>query len=42
MTGDDLMQDFISIITSFIARLYGIRRNKRKTEQLIKELENQK
>lgn len=36
---EDLMQDFISIITSFCARLYGQRRTKRKTEQLIKELE---
>ena len=36
---DDLMQDFVSIITSFTARLYGQRRTKRKTEQLIKELE---
>lgn len=40
---DDLMQDFISIITSFYARLYGKRRTKRQTEQLIKELnENNK
>lgn len=37
---DDLMQDFVSIITSFCARLYGLRRNKRRTEKLIKELEN--
>lgn len=36
---DDLMQDFVSIITSFCARLYGIRRSKRKTEELITELE---
>jgi predicted site-specific integrase-resolvase len=35
---DDLMQDFVSIITSFCARLYGLRRSKRKTEKLIKEL----
>jgi predicted site-specific integrase-resolvase len=39
---DDLMQDFVSIITSFTARLYGQRRTKRKTEQLIKELEKEK
>jgi predicted site-specific integrase-resolvase len=39
---DDLMQDFVSIITSFTERLYGLRRSKRKTEQLIKELEKQK
>ena len=37
---NDLMQDFVSIITSFTARLYGQRRNKRNTEKLIKELEN--
>lgn len=35
---DDLMQDFISIITSFCARIYGLRRSRRKTEKLIKEL----
>jgi len=35
---DDLMQDFVSVITSFCARLYGQRRNKRRTEELIKEL----
>lgn len=39
---DDLMQDFVSIITSFTARLYGLRRSKRKTEKLIKELEKEK
>ncbi len=38
----DLMQDFISIITSFCARLYGLRRSKRNTEKLIKELQNEK
>jgi len=36
----DLMQDFVSLVTSFCARLYGKRRSKRKTEQLIKELSN--
>lgn len=35
---EDLMQDFISVITSFCARIYGQRRCKRKTEQIIKEL----
>jgi predicted site-specific integrase-resolvase len=35
---EDLMQDFISIVTSYCARIYGNRRSKRKTEQLIKEL----
>jgi predicted site-specific integrase-resolvase len=38
----DLMQDFISIITSFCARLYGLRRSKRKTEKIIKELKDEK
>lgn len=38
----DLIQDFISIITSFCARLYGLRRSKRKTEKIIKELINEK
>lgn len=34
----DLMQDFVSLVTCFTARLYGLRRSKRKTEQIIKEL----
>ena len=37
---EDLIQDFISIITSFCARIYGHRRSKRKTEKIIKELED--
>lgn len=37
----DLMQDFVSIITSFVARLYGLRRSKRRTEKLIQELKNE-
>ena len=37
---EDIIQDFVSIITSFTARLYGQRRNKRKTIKLIKDLEN--
>ena len=36
---EDLMQDFVELITSFTARLYGLRRNKRRTEKLIKELQ---
>jgi putative resolvase len=39
---EDLMQDFVSIITSFVARLYGLRRSKRRTEKLIKDLQNDK
>lgn len=38
---EDLVQDFISVITSFCARVYGQRRSKRKTEALIKELEDE-
>jgi len=34
----DLMQDFVSLVTSFTARLYGRRRSKRQTEQLIEKL----
>lgn len=36
---EDLIQDFVSIITSFCARIYGQRRSKRKTEEIIKELQ---
>ena len=35
---NDLIQDFISIITSFCARIYGQRRSKRNAEKIIKEL----
>lgn len=35
---EDLMRDFVSIITSFCSRLYGLRRSKRQTEKLIKQL----
>ena len=34
---DDLMQDFVSVVTSFCARLYGQRRGKR----IIKDLTNE-
>jgi len=37
---EDIIQDFVSIITSFCARIYGQRRSKRKTEQLIEKLKN--
>lgn len=39
---EDLVQDFVSIITSFCARLYGQRRTRRRTERLIRELEGVK
>jgi predicted site-specific integrase-resolvase len=35
---EDLVQDFVSIVTSFCARLYGQRRSRRKTERIIAEL----
>jgi hypothetical protein len=35
------MQDFVSLVTCFTARLYGLRRAKRKTEKLIKALEDE-
>lgn len=35
---DDIVQDFVAIITSFCARLYGQRRAKRKTEKIIAHL----
>ncbi|MBF0101648.1 MAG: IS607 family transposase [Desulfobacterales bacterium] len=38
---EDLMQDFVSLVTCFTARLYGLRRSKRKTEKLIKALEDE-
>lgn len=38
----DLMQDFVNLVTSFCARLYGRRRSKRATEKLIKELGDEK
>jgi len=34
----DIMQDFVSLVTSFSARLYGKRRSKRNTEKILKEL----
>ena len=37
---EDLMQDLVSIIYSFSARMYGQRRAKRKTEIIVKELED--
>ena len=36
---ENIIQDFVSIITSYCAKIYGQRRSKRKTEQLIKELQ---
>lgn len=38
---DELMQDLIAIIISFCARLYGLRRSKRKTEKIIEQLTNE-
>ena len=36
---DDLMGDFVAIITSLCARLYGRRRAKRKTEKVLAALQ---
>jgi len=36
----DLMQDFISLVTSFCVRIYGKRRSKRNTEKLIEKITN--
>ena len=36
---DDLMGDFVAIVASFCARLYGRRRAKRKTEQVLAALQ---
>jgi putative resolvase len=36
---EDLMADLTAILYSFLARLYGQRRAKRKTEKLVKELQ---
>ena len=35
---EDLFEDFVSLVTSFCARIYGRRRSRRKTEELIKKL----
>jgi len=35
----DLMQDLVSIIYSFTTKMYGLRRSKRKTEEIVKLLE---
>ena len=34
----ELMDDFAAVITSFCARLYGLRRSRRKTEEIIRKL----
>ena len=37
----DLFEDFVSLVTSFCARIYGRRRSKRKTEQIIETLKEE-
>ena len=37
---EDIVQDFVSIITSFCSRIYGKRRSKRNTIEIIKDLKN--
>lgn len=34
----DLMNDFVSLVTSFCARLYGLRRSTRKTKEIIEKV----
>lgn len=36
----ELFEDFVSLVTSFCARIYGRRRSKRKTEQIINALQS--
>ena len=31
---EDLRQDFVSLVISFVARLYGLRRSKRRTKEI--------
>lgn len=38
---EDLFEDFVSLVTSFCARIYGRRRLRRKTEELIRKLEKE-
>jgi len=35
---EDLMQDFVSVITSMAARVYGLRRHKRHVEKILSDL----
>ena len=35
---EDIVQDFVSVIYSFAAKVYGLRRAKRKTEKIVKEI----
>lgn len=37
----DLTQDLVAVVTSFCARLYGQRRCRRKTEQIIRQLQEE-
>ncbi|MEJ5300276.1 MAG: IS607 family transposase [Thermodesulforhabdaceae bacterium] len=37
---DDLIQDFVAVIYSFSAKLYGLRKAKRKTEKIIEEIQS--
>ena len=37
----NLFEDFVSLVTSFCARIYGQRRSARQTEKLIKQLESE-
>ena len=36
---EDLLADFTAILYSFCARMYGLRRAKRKTEKIVQQLQ---
>lgn len=38
---DEMINDLVSVVTSFCAKLYGARKCKRKTESIIKEIKNE-
>lgn len=38
---DDLVNDLVSVVASFCAKLYGNRKSKRKTEVIIKEIQKE-
>jgi predicted site-specific integrase-resolvase len=39
---EDIIADFVGILYSFCARLYGQRRPKRETEKIVQELREEK
>ncbi len=39
---EDLVQDFTAVIYSFAAKLYGLRRARKKTEEIVNQIKNEK